>query len=278
MLHRERQIVSFFCWCCSMYVSVRICVVVVLNNFRSIDRLVLVGVAGQLVEEAGLLVNVRSTAGVSCILGSRVGVVVAVGRVVAVKAAGAVRVLEVAELQAVSRLADLVEIALLTDGCGASTGANCRAGRGSGVVASQGCTSAGSSTCSSKTCTSAGAVAVRASQASAGSTVVVRAGEASAGGTVAVRAAKVTLAELCDLAGAKNPHHEQGYHSRQMRSCLQLCHGDGSSLNDRVDDRCLDMGLVDLLSGVVVLDALSLPLNDRLRRKAALVLLQATKG
>lgn len=57
--------------------------------------------------------------------------------------------------------------------------------------------------------------------------------------------AEVSLAEICDLSG-------------------ELSHGDWSVVHDRVDDGSFDVRLVDLLSSVVVLNALSLPLNDRL--------------
>lgn len=42
----------------------------------------------------------------------------------------------------------------------------------------------------------------------------------------------------------------------------ELLHRDGGVVYDLVDDRCLDVSLVDLLRGVVVLNTLDLSLND----------------
>lgn len=169
-------------------------------------HLVLRGVAGQLVEEAGLLVDIGSARDVACVLRGGIFVVVGVRRVGLIETTGAISLLSVAELQALSRPADLIEVALAPGGDRASGGRDgSGASSGGGVVARK----SGTSASAGEAGISAAAV-LRASEPTAlvvaGQTAANTAGAESAscasGGGAIVRAAKLSLAELCNLSGA----------------------------------------------------------------------------
>lgn len=146
-----------------------------------------------------------------------------------------------------SRSTDFIQSAIIASASGAS-------GRAVVVGTSQ------SSSCSCESCTGTSTVSTVSARVETGTFIVssqttpsssraksacCTRGRANRTGTARVRVSEVSLSKLCDFSG-------------------EFGHSDRCIVHDRVDNRCFNVSLVDLLSGVVMLDALSLALDQGL--------------